>query len=153
MKPNPLASALAPLAMLGAIASAPASAQSTPPATLPSPALTLWKTELYTANGKQWVRYSFDVTNKAQYPDALFAASPDLPPCGLNTKSARTWIDFYAADGKRLYGFCALGKAADLGSIWFSTAKGTPPPAQVYIEITDRLTHTKYKSNLAATAL
>jgi hypothetical protein len=107
--------------------------------------------ERYTAGGKEWVRYSYDVTNKAAYPAELFAAAPELPPCGLNTKASRTWIDFYAEGGKRLYGFCALAKPDDLAHIWFAVALGTPPPAAVYIEITDRKTNTRYRSGLAGT--
>ena len=74
-----------------------------------------------------------------------------LPPCGNNTKAARTWVDFYDQSGKRLNGFCALSKPADLGSIWFALEAGTVPPSWVYIELNDRQTNTKYKSNLADT--
>src|SRR5262245_56432942 len=31
------------------------------------------------------------VTNAASYPGSLFASSPDLPPCGANTRASRTW--------------------------------------------------------------
>jgi hypothetical protein len=93
------------------------------------------------------------VFNKSSYPDALFAQAPALPPCGLNTKASRSWVDFYDSRGKRLYGFCALGKASDLGSIWFATEDGVVPPSYVYIVITDRQTNTQYKSNLADTTL
>ena len=119
----------------------------------PNPVLYLTGTEYYTAGGKNWVRHKYDVFNKDQYPDALFAQAPALPPCGLNTKAARSWVDFYDSRGKRLYGFCALGKASDLGSIWFATEDGVIPPSYIYIEITDRQTNTKYKSNLADTTL
>jgi hypothetical protein len=119
----------------------------------PNPVLYLTGTEYYSAGGKNWVRHRYDVFNKAQYPDAMFAQAPALPPCGLNTKSSRSWVDFYDSRGKRLYGFCALGKASDLGTIWFATEDGTIPPSYIYIEITDRQTNTKYKSNLADTTL
>lgn len=119
----------------------------------PNPVLYLTGLEYYSAGGKNWVRHRYDVFNKSQYPDAMFAQAPALPPCGLNTKSSRTWVDFYDSRGKRLYGFCALGKAADLGSLWFATEDGTIPPSYVYIVITDRQTNTQYKSNLADTTL
>ncbi len=118
----------------------------------PNPNLYLTGTELYQSNGKQFVRYRFDVLNKDDYPGAMFAAAPALPPCGANTKSSRTWVDFYDQRGKRLYGFCALAKPADLGTIWFALEEGIIPPSYVYIEMTDRQTNTKYKSNLAETA-
>jgi hypothetical protein len=120
---------------------------------VPNPVLYLTGTEYYTAGGKNWVRHRYDVFNKSSYPDALFAQAPALPPCGLNTKASRSWVDFYDSRGKRLYGFCALGKASDLGSIWFATEDGVVPPSYVYIVITDRQTNTQYKSNLADTTL
>jgi hypothetical protein len=119
----------------------------------PNPILYLTGVEYYSAGGKNWVRHQYDVFNKDQYPDAMFAAAPALPPCGLNTKSSRSWVDFYDQTGKRLYGFCALGKSSNLGSIWFATEDGTIPPSWIYIEITDRQTNTKYKSNLADTTM
>ena|SRR5713101_449236 len=125
---------------------------STPPP-LPNPVLYLMAQEPYTAGGKQITRYKYDVFNKDSYPADLFAAAPNLPPCGKNTKSSRTWVDFFDSRGKRLYGFCALGKPADLGTIWFALEQNVVPPSYVYIEMTDRQTNTKYKSNLADTSL
>lgn len=109
--------------------------------------------EFYSTGGKNFVRYSYDVFNKAAYPAELFAAAPALPPCGRNNNSARTWVDFYDQSGKRLYGFCALGKPEDLGKIWFALEEGVLPPSWIYIEMNDRQTNTKYKSNLAETTL
>jgi hypothetical protein len=83
----------------------------------------------------------------------MFAAAPALPPCGLNHNSSRTWVDFFDAAGHRIYGFCALGSPADLGKIWIAYEEGTIPPSYVYIELNDRQTNTKYKSNLADTVL
>ena len=128
----------------------PASAQQP----FPNPLLYLTGIEHYSTAGGNFVRYRYDVLNKDQYPDALFAAAPHLPPCGTNTNASRTWIDFF--DGRtrrRLYGFCALGPAANLGSIWFATPEGTIPRSYVYIEMTDRQTNTKYRSNLADTVM
>ena len=118
---------------------------------LPNPVLYFLGQEFLTINGKQVTRYNFDVLNKSDYPDDLFAPSPNLPPCGKNTKAARTWVDFYDQSGKRLNGFCALGKSADLNGIWFSLDTGVIPPSWVYIEMNDRKTNTKYKSNLSET--
>ncbi|HKP46940.1 MAG TPA: hypothetical protein VJT50_10090 [Pyrinomonadaceae bacterium] len=120
---------------------------------LPNPILYATGTDAYTANGKNWIRYSYDVLNKADYPDDMFAQAPALPPCGQNTHAARSWVDFFDSRGNRLYGFCALGKSADLHGIWFALEEGVVPPSYVYIEINDRQTNTKYKSNLADTTL
>ena len=118
-------------------------------AALAKPMLYLTGSEYYSANGKNWVRYRYDVLNKDLYPAELFAAAPNLPPCGLNTNSSRSWVDFYDQTGRRLYGFCALGDPANLGKIWFSLEEGVVPPSWIYIELNDRLTNTKSRSNLA----
>lgn len=118
---------------------------------LPNPVLYLMGTEVFTQGGKTFIRYRYDVDNKSAYPVEMFAAAPALPPCGANTKSSRTWIDIFDQSGKRLYGFCALSKPADLNQLWFGVEEGVVPPSYVYIEMTDRQTNTKYKSNLAET--
>jgi hypothetical protein len=120
---------------------------------LPNPVLYFLGAEYVEINGKQITRYRFDVLNKDQYPDDMFAQSPALPPCGANTKAARTWVDLYDQSGKRLNGFCALGKSADLNGIWFGLESSIIPPSYIYIELNDRKTNTKYKSNLADTTL
>jgi hypothetical protein len=120
---------------------------------LPNPILYFIGAEFVDINGKQVTRYRFDVSNKEQYPDDMFAQSPALPPCGANTKAARTWVDLYDQSGKRLNGFCALGKSEDLNGIWFALETGVVPPSWVYVELNDRKTNTKYKSNLSDTTL
>lgn len=140
---------LAAVALLAAI-SGPGAAQNGP---LPNPVLYLVGTAPYTVNGQTFIRYSYDVFNKDAYPAALFAPAPGLPPCGQNANSARTWVDFFDSRGKRLYGFCALGSPGALGSIWFALPEDQVPPSYVYIELNDRQTNTKYKSNLADTVI
>jgi hypothetical protein len=93
------------------------------------------------------------VFNKQLYPAAMFAAAPSLPPCGLNASASRSWVDFFDQAGKRLYGFCALGDPAQLGQIWFALEEGAVPPSWVYIEINDRQTNNRYRSNLADTIM
>ncbi len=115
--------------------------------------LFLTGTEAFQSGGKTFIRFHYDVSNKDQSPADFFAAGPNLLPCGKNTKASRTWVDFFDQGGKRLYGFCALAKPADLSTIYFSVEDGTVPPSWVYIELTDRQTNTKYKSNLAETTL
>ena len=127
------------------------SVATTPPPPLPNPVLYFLEQEVFLESGKEWIRYRYDVLNKADFPAELFAPAPALPPCGLNTKASRTWVDIYDQRGKRLYGFCALGKPDDLGQIWFAMETSVIPPSYVYIELTDRQTNTRYKSNLAET--
>ena len=139
------------LIALALIVLATKSVVTAPPPLTPNPVLYFLEQEVFQVSGKEWIRYRYDVLNKADYPAELFAAAPALPPCGLNTKASRTWVDFYDQRGKRLYGFCALGKPDDLGGIWFAMETDVIPPSYVYIELTDRQTNTKYKSNLAET--
>jgi hypothetical protein len=121
------------------------------PRALPNPVLYLKFFEYFQSGGKNYVRYRFGVENSAEYPADMFAPAPDLPPCGENAKSSRTWVDIYDQSGKRLYGFCSLAKPDDLNSIWFALEETAVPPSYVYIELNDRATNTKYKSNLAET--
>ena len=122
-------------------------------APLAKPVLVLQGQESFQAGGKQWIRYRYFVANADAYPNTLFAASPNLPPCGNNTKAARTWVDFFDKAGKRLNGFCALGSNKDLNRIWFALETNVIPPSYVFIEMNDRQTNTKVKSNEADTTL
>ena len=117
----------------------------------PNPVLAFLGQEHIDSDGKQTIRYNYDVANKSKYPDELFAPAPTLPACGTNTKAARTWVDIYDQRGKKLNGFCGLTKSADLGKISFTLDADAVPPSWVYIEMTDRQTNAKYKSNLAET--
>lgn len=118
---------------------------------IPNPILYLTRSEPVTVGGKEVTRYYYDVENKSAFPAELFAPAPSLPPCGANTNSSRTWVDIYDQNGKRLNGFCALKSPKELDSLWFDTQRDEVPPSYVYIELTDRKTNTKYKSNLADT--
>ncbi|MGQ0661206.1 hypothetical protein [Sphingosinicella sp.] len=122
--------------------------------TLPNPILYLTGTEPYSTGGGNFIRYRYDVLNRSAYPAAMFAAAPGLPPCGNNTNSARTWVDFFEnRTNRRIYGFCALGNPNDLGQIWFGLPEGQIPPSYVYIELIDRQTNIRYRSNLADTVM
>jgi len=140
------------LAGLALLCLAGHTASTAAPPVLPNPVLFLIGQEPFTTGGKNFTRYKFGVENSADYPAEMFAAAPNLPPCGQNTKSSRTWVDIYDQSGKRLFGFCALGKPADLNDIWFALEETVIPPSWVYVELNDRATNTKYKSNLAETA-
>ena len=120
---------------------------------LPNPTLRFTGVEEYSTSKGPYTRYRYDVLNKASYPATLFSLSATLPACGTNKNASRAWVDFFDATGRRLYGFCALDAAAKLNQIWFALPRGLAPPKQVYIEITDRLTNKKYRSNLAGTSL
>ena len=122
--------------------------QVTPPP-VPKPVLYFIGQEPYSTGTSSFIRYRYGVFNSSDYPNELFAAAPKLPPCGSNTNAARSWVDVFEMNGRRLSGFCAIQKSGDLNMIWFSLPEGVVPPSWIYIELTDRQTSTKYKSNLA----
>ena len=153
MKPNKTIAALSAGLTLSIVAGMAAAQGPTPRGSLPNPILYLTSTEPYSTPAGNFMRHRYDVLNKDAYPAAMFAAAPGLPPCGTNTNASRTWVDFFDSRGTRLYGFCALNSPQSLGSIWFSTPEGSVPPSYVYIELNDRQTNTRYKSNLADTTL
>lgn len=150
MKPLRKFFTLAGTLALSLAATASAAEAQTPP----NPVLYLTGLEHYTTSGGNFVRYRYDVLNKSDYPAAMFAAAPSLPPCGRNANSARTWVDFFdGRTNRRLYGFCALGNPQQLNGIWFATPEGTVPPSYVYIELIDRQTNQRFRSNLADTVM
>lgn len=141
------------ITILTVIFLAPSTAAQARPPSLPNPILYFVGQEPYSTGGKNFIRYRYAVQNSSDYANAMFAAAPALPPCGANTNSSRTWVDVFDMRVKRLNGFCALGKSENLNSIWFALEEGVIPPSWVYIELNDRQTSTKYKSNLAETTL
>jgi hypothetical protein len=118
---------------------------------VPNPVLYFRLSEPHQVGGKNFIRYRFAILNKEAFPRELFAPAPALPPCGTNANASRTWVDVYTQNGKRLNGFCALGSPNDLNGIWFSMDVDELPPSWIYIELNDRQTNTKYKSNLVDT--
>lgn len=119
---------------------------------IPNPVLYLTGYEYSSTGGKQFIRYMYGIDNRSDFPAELFVQSPDLPPCGANTRSSRTWIDIFDQTGRRLNGFCAIYDPAKL-NIWFALEPDKVPPSWIYVEFMDRKTNTKYKSNLADTTL
>ncbi len=109
---------------------------------LAAPQLSL---QSHTVSGDR-VEFQLDVSNYADFPDALFSPAPDLDACGLNTSASRSWVDIRDGDGNYLYGFCALYAASSLNDIWFATTVSNWP-AEAYITITDRRCNITYTSN------
>jgi hypothetical protein len=90
-------------------------------------------------------RVYIPVVNWTAYDNPMFRKAPDLPPCGANANSSRTWVDIYdAATNNRIYGFCAFDSNDDLKGIWF---KPRTRSGKVYIILNDRACKRKYRSN------
>ena len=93
-------------------------------------------------------RYWFGVTNRANFANPLFAASPALPPCGLNTSASRTWLTIFLGNGTRVYGYCALSNNTQLARLQFFVKKTSPQPKSFFITMTDRKCKREVKSAL-----
>lgn len=117
---------------------------------LPSPVLEFTGTEDYEVRSTEFTRYRLNVTNASEYPEALFSAAPELPPCGANTNSSRTWVDIVDDQNRRLYGFCAANLNT-LGQLWFAKPKGEAPPLNVSVTFQDRECQRTYTSNTVST--
>ncbi len=116
---------------------------------LPTPQIKFTKAENFESSGKQWIRYRLAVINHSDYSDELFAAAPDLPPCGENKNSSRSWVSVYNKQKKKV--FCAVKSADAFGSsLWFAIEKSETLPESLYITITDRRNKTTAKSNEVA---
>ncbi|MCG6533786.1 MAG: hypothetical protein L7F78_03655, partial [Syntrophales bacterium LBB04] len=88
------------------------------------------------------------VLNWPDYPNEMFREAPDLPPCGANTNSSRTWVEIYNADtNARMGGFCAFRSNGDLKDIW---VKPSTPSGRLYINLNDRACKKGYRSNTIA---
>lgn len=97
--------------------------------------------------GAEFTRYYLTVRNRSDFPDELFVPAPELPPCGANRRSSRTWVSIYDQNERYVYGFCALSSAEDLDGIWFAVPTGRQPPEAVYVTLSDRATGAIYRSN------
>ncbi len=117
-------------------------------ATPETPVLEFLGTEDYVAGGNNYVRYKLSITNRSIFPEDLFFLNSDLPPCGSNYNSSRTWVKIYnTEDGSYIYGYCAFTSPEQLSQIPFAVIQGGTPPAEVYVELQDRLESIIYTSN------
>lgn len=112
---------------------------------LPRPVLVFTEKKDYEANGRELTLYRLDVQNKADFPAEMFEPAPDLPPCGRNANSSRSWVNIYGENGKRIYGFCALKSPDELSKLAFNVPRGTVLN-EIYIVIHDRRLNKRVKS-------
>jgi hypothetical protein len=117
----------------------------------PAPKLAFTGVDFIETPNGVFAQYSLSVTNAANYPDALFAASPQLPACGSIADASRTWVDIYADEFEgpdhRIGGTCTLDSASDLASLSFLVPPEQSAPSRVYITLTDRKCDKVYQSN------
>src|SRR5947208_2281240 len=130
--------------LAGVLISVNVQAQCGPP--LPTPRVAF----LNKVNEPGFVRYWFTVTNRAVFNNVFFTPSPNLPPCGANLNSARTWMRiFNGQTNAYIYGYCALPNNAAMAKLWFAVPSANPQPKSFYIKLEDRLCHVTKTSNKA----
>lgn len=118
----------------------------TPSKTIPN--IILSSTEEAEVRGTKFTYFNISVLNWNEFSPDLFVLSPDLPPCGLNDNSSRTWLEIYNGENNEyIYGFCGFTDPKDMMSFWFAVEKGTLPPKSVYVILNDRRTKEQYISN------
>jgi hypothetical protein len=120
------------------------------PSWLPNPILSIEGIRNKLVNGTQTFNYMFDVNNYFYYPNSMFAPSSNLPACGANTNSSRTWVDFINQNNQRLYGFCALGESKNLNDIWIGGPTANNHATGIKIIMDDRLCQKYYTSNMVS---
>jgi hypothetical protein len=57
-------------------------------------------------------------------------------------------LEIFSTSRTYIYGFCVLGSAQEMGTIWFALPRGQQPPDGVYITLTDRRCHREVASNI-----
>jgi hypothetical protein len=117
---------------------------------LPKPQVAfVGKKDTVTSGGTPSTLFRLSLVNRAAYSKELFSAAPDLPPCGKTSAAWRAWIKIHDKQtDKALYAYCGESGIPDpLSSLSFLVPKGTEPPKEVYITITDRKSNSKVTSN------
>lgn len=95
---------------------------------------------------RELLRAVFQVTNRREFPDALFESAFSLPPCGVNRMAWRAWVFFVTSNRQRLNGFCGGPSDPSLRSIGLNGKVGSPAPKGVTVVIVDRQTDRVYES-------
>jgi len=90
-------------------------------------------------------RVYIPVDNRALFPNEMFREAPELPACGANPNSSRTWVDIVdGATDAPVSAFCALTSNSNLAQLWFMPRTGQN---KVYVVLKDRACQKIYRSN------
>lgn len=104
------------------------------------------------ATGEPYIEITLKVTNWKSFNPALFAPSPDLPPCGESTKAPRTWVGIFGNQGgndanlKQIGNHCGIFDPEGLQKIIFNVERGKVPSG-LLIKLSDQKTGKVYPSN------
>lgn len=115
---------------------------------IPEPKLELMGFQAYEDQEEPVIRVLFSIRNYADFPDTLFAKTPELPPCEESGEAVRTWLQLYSREGVYLGGACSLESSKHLHFPSFTRSNGESMPAAAYAEIWDRESNTRYRSEV-----
>lgn len=118
---------------------------------LPKPELAFVRSFVVAENTREIRNYFFEIVNRDEFSDDLFVRTDELPPCGINPRASRTWLNFFDGDGNRIYGHCVINGKKQLELIGFGRPKEDEPPRSVYVEFYDRVTGETVRSNVVDT--
>lgn len=100
------------------------------------------------ADGNVYIYYKLSIQNCISFPLELFTLSTDLPPCGLEPKASRTWVDIYNSEtDEYIYGYCGFTKPCDASEIQLPVLFSDTLPVRVYVKFIDRKCELEYVSN------
>ena len=120
----------------------------TPDPALVKPEVGLRGSERIDIRGRKFDRYNMGVKNWKSFHPSLFAAAPQLPPCGANKNASRTWLDILdGTTGARIYGYCAFSNPENLQNFSVTVPAGSAPPSSVRVQLTDRQTRSRVLSD------
>ena len=91
-------------------------------------------------------RYLIQVDNWRDFSPELFVASPDLPAIGRNKSASRTRVSILNERGKHIYGYVGFNNPKDLTRMSLVYADWQMINNAVIVEITDRRTGHKVRS-------
>ena len=118
---------------------------------IPSPKLKVVEKVEHEKDNRKFTTFRLTITNWEKFPAEMFEESPNLPPCGKNKNSSRTWVEIYSAKHKRLYGHCAIKSPMGLiNQLSFTIPEGEKIPKKAYVIFNDRKLNKYYKSKSAS---
>ncbi len=81
--------------------------------------------------------FCYRLTNRHEYPPALFAPLPGHPDT-MPVPMSRMWVEIYARGGRQILGFLSFYTPEQLDFFWHAMPPGPPEPDSVYVELWDR---------------
>jgi len=101
------------------------------------------------ADGNAYNHYKLSIQNCISFPVELFTLSSDLPPCGLNQKASRTWVNINNSEtDEHIYGYCGFTKPCDASELLLPVPFSDTIPFGVYVKYIDRKCELEYVSNV-----